>query len=93
MKHVEDEKTNKLLSAYKTEKQQVTKDNAAKKGNVNLAVGNLSKMVAKLKPLVPQDLKEKYGDFAVLASVEAHKQVLEEMRLSQGSASGKANYT
>lgn len=81
-----------LLMAFKDWKMQLTKDNSAKVSNVNLQVSYLAKMLAKLEPRVPDDVKSKYGPFAIFASPEAHKTVLEEIKSAQGSSSGKLNY-
>lgn len=71
----------------------VIKENSAKQSNVNLATSYLSIMVAKIDPLVPAKLRKKYGDFALFAAVDAHKQVLEEIQNSEATPSGKTNYT
>lgn len=93
MKTKLDPNSHDILCAFKTEKESVMKDNSSKESNVNLATSYLSKMVAKLEPLVPAELKTKFGDFALFAAVEAHKEVLQQIKECEASPAGKQNYT
>lgn len=58
---------------------------------VKLSISYLAKILAKINQSTPEELTQKYGDFAALVNVAGNEDLLNKLKETTGSSSGKLN--